>query len=133
MQLALTIALGTADGIIIVFQAWAISRIVNAAFLAGAGIAQVQSELILLLLLSLLRLALSTFREVAAQRAANLVKSDIRSRLLSHLLSLGPAYTTAERSGELTNTIQEGVEALDAYIRQYLPQLAHVSGPSSAA
>ncbi len=122
--LAITIALGTADGIAVVFQAWAISRIVSAAFLTGAGIAQVQSELILLLLLSLLRLALSTFREVAAQRAANLVKSDIRSRLLSHLLALGPAYTTAERSGELTNTIQEGVESLDAYIRQYLPQLA---------
>ncbi|MES0339323.1 MAG: thiol reductant ABC exporter subunit CydD [Anaerolineales bacterium] len=124
MPLALTIALGTADGIIIVFQAWAISRIVNAAFLTGAGIAQVQSELIILLLLSLLQMVLSTFREVTAQRAANLVKSDIRSRLLSHLLALGPAYTTAERSGELTNTIQEGVEALDAYIRQYLPQLA---------
>jgi len=124
MPLALTIALGTADGIIIVFQAWAISRIVNAAFLTGAGIAQVQSELIILLLLSLLQMVLSTFREVTAQRAANLVKSDIRSRLLSHLLALGPAYTTAERSGELTNTIREGVEALDAYIRQYLPQLA---------
>jgi hypothetical protein len=50
--LALTIALGAADGIIIVFQAWAISRIVNAAFLTGAGIAQVQSELIILLLLN---------------------------------------------------------------------------------
>jgi ATP-binding cassette subfamily C protein CydD len=124
MPLAITIALGAADGIAIVFQAWTISRIVSAAFLAGAGIAQVHSELILLLFLSLLRVALSTFSEVAAQRAANLVKSDIRSHLLSHLLALGPAYTTAERSGELTNTIQEGVEALDAYIRQYLPQLA---------
>ena len=123
-SLAATIALGVADGIVIVFQAWAISRVVSAAFLAGAGLSQIQSELILLLFLSLLRLALSTFREVAAQRAANHVKSDIRSRLLSHLLALGPAYTAGERSGELTNTIQEGVEALDAYIRQYLPQLA---------
>ena len=123
-SMAATIALGAADGIVIVFQAWAISRVVNAAFLAGAGLSQIQSELILLLLLSLLRLALSTFKEVAAQRAANHVKSAIRNRLLSHLLALGPAYTTGERSGELTNTIQEGVEALDAYIRQYLPQLA---------
>lgn len=123
-SLAMTIALGAADGIAVVFQAWAISRIVSAVFLADAGLSQVQSELILLLLLSLLRLALSTFREVAAQRAANHVKSDFRNRLLSHLLALGPAYTSGERSGELTNTIQEGVEALDAYIRQYLPQLA---------
>jgi ATP-binding cassette subfamily C protein CydD len=123
-SLAMTIALGAADGIAVVFQAWAISRIVSAVFLVGAGVSQVQSELILLLLLSLLRLALSTFREIAAQRAANHVKSDFRNRLLSHLLALGPAYTSGERSGELTNTIQEGVEALDAYIRQYLPQLA---------
>jgi len=123
-SLAVTIALGAADGITVVFQAWTISQIVSAAFLDGAGLSQVQSKLILLLLLSLLRLALSTFREVAAQRAANHVKADIRNRLVSHLLALGPAYTTGERSGELTNTIQEGVEALDAYIRQYLPQLA---------
>ena len=123
-SLAMTIALGAADGIAVVFQAWAISRIVSAVFLADAGLAQVKSELILLLLISLLRLALTTFREVTAQRAANHVKSDIRNRLLSHLLALGPAYTSGERSGELTNTIQEGVEALDAYIRQYLPQLA---------
>jgi len=123
-SLAATISLGAADGIVIVFQAWAISRVVSAAFLDDAGLSQIQSELILLLLLSLLRLALSTFREVAAQRAANHVKSDIRNRLLSHLFALGPAYTLGERSGELTNTIQEGVEALDAYIRQYLPQLA---------
>ena len=123
-SLAVTIALGAADGIAVVFQAWTISQIVSAAFLDGAGLSQVQSKLILLLLLSLLRLALSTFREVAAQRAANHVKADIRNRLVSHLLALGPAYTTGERSGELTNTIQEGVEALDAYIRQYLPQLA---------
>jgi len=123
-SLATTIALGAADGIAVVFQAWTVSRIVNVVFLAGGGLSQVRLWLVLLLILSLVRLALSTFREVAAQRAANYVKSDIRNRLLSQLLALGPAYTTAERSGELTNTIQEGVEALDSYIRQYLPQVA---------
>ena len=29
-----------------------------------------------------------------------------------------------ERTGELVNTALEGVEALDAYFSQYLPQLA---------
>ena len=123
-SLITTISLGAADGIILVFQAWAISRIVAAVFLAGAGITEVRSWLLLLFGLSLARLALSTVREVAAQRAANHVKSDIRHRLLCHLLALGPGYTSGERSGELTNTIQEGVEALDAYVRLYLPQVA---------
>ena len=40
------------------------------------------------------------------------------------LLALGPAYTQGERSGELANTVLEGVEEIDAYFSQYLPQLA---------
>jgi ATP-binding cassette subfamily C protein CydD len=39
-------------------------------------------------------------------------------------MALGPAYSQGERSGELANTLVEGVEALDAYFRHYLPQLA---------
>jgi thiol reductant ABC exporter CydD subunit len=61
---------------------------------------------------------------VAAQRAAGQVKSDLRERLAAHMLALGPAYARGERSGELVNTAAEGVEALDAYFSQYLPQLA---------
>jgi ATP-binding cassette subfamily C protein CydD len=43
---------------------------------------------------------------------------------MRHLFSLGPAYTSGERSGELTNTVVEGVETLEAYFSQYIPQLA---------
>jgi thiol reductant ABC exporter CydD subunit len=55
---------------------------------------------------------------------AGQVKRDLRERLSAHLMMLGPAYAQTERSGELTNTLTEGVEALDAYFSQYLPQLA---------
>jgi len=36
-SLAVTIAIGAADGVAVVFQAWTISRVVSAAFLEGAG------------------------------------------------------------------------------------------------
>ena len=52
------------------------------------------------------------------------MKTDLRERLTAHLLALGPAYTRGERTGELVNTAVEGIEALDAYFSQYLPQLA---------
>jgi ATP-binding cassette subfamily C protein CydD len=39
-------------------------------------------------------------------------------------VALGPAYVWDEQSGELANTAVEGIEALDAYFRQYLPQVA---------
>ena len=76
------------------------------------------------LVLSLTRAALVWGGEVAANRVADRVKHDLRARLVAHLLDLGPAYARGERSGELTNTVVEGIEALDAYFRQYLPQLA---------
>ena len=39
------------------------------------------------------------------------------------LEELGPTFTQRERSGEISATVVEGVEALDAYFSQYLPQL----------
>ena len=63
-------------------------------------------------------------REAAADRVAGRVKGELRQQLAAHLVTLGPIYARGERSGELTNTAVEGIEALDAYFRQYLPQLA---------
>jgi len=77
-----------------------------------------------LLLLSLARASAAWGAEVTAHRVAARVKTELRRRLSAHLLALGPAYAHGERSGELTNTTTEGVEALDAYLSQYLPQLA---------
>ena len=51
------------------------------------------------------------------------IKANLRRRLLAHLAQLGPAYTRAERSGELTVTATEGIEALDAFYRGFVPGL----------
>jgi len=120
----LTVGLGWLAGVVLVIQAWFLSQVINGVFLEGSTLAQVRSLLLILLLLSLARAMLSWGSEVSANRVANQVKTDLRGRLSGHLLALGPAYAHGERSGELTNTVVEGVEALDAYFSQYLPQLA---------
>ncbi len=51
------------------------------------------------------------------------VKSNLREQLFAHILALGPAFSQSERTGELTTAAVEGIEALDAYFSQYLPQL----------
>jgi ATP-binding cassette subfamily C protein CydD len=122
--LAWTVGLGWLTGVVTVFQAWYLSRVVNDVFLEGSTLPQVRPLLLVLLVLSLARAGLSWGSEVAANRVAGRVKTDVRGRLSAHLLALGPAYAYGERSGELTNTVVEGVEALDAYFSQYLPQLA---------
>jgi len=124
VDLALTVGLGLLTGVLLVGQARLLSRAVSQVFLAGGSLADVRWLLLAFLLLSLGRAGFGWGSEVTANRVAGQVKSDLRERLSAHLLALGPAYARGERSGELVNTVVEGVEALDAYFSQYLPQLA---------
>jgi ATP-binding cassette subfamily C protein CydD len=124
LHLALTIGFGTLVGLILVGQALLISQIVAGVFLADKKLNEVQPQLLLLLVLSITRAGLSWGSEVAAQKISGQVKHSLRQRLMGHLFTLGPAYTSGERSGELTNTVVAGVETLEAYFSKYLPQLA---------
>lgn len=123
-DLALTVGAGLLAGVLLVWQARYLSQVINQVFLGEKSLGEVQSFLFALLVLGLVRAGLSWTSEVTAQRVAGQVKNELRQRLLAHLLTLGPAYARGERSGELANTAVEGIEALDAYFSQYLPQLA---------
>ncbi len=122
--LTLTVALGALGGALTVLQARVLSHVVSGVFLGGRTLLDVRPSLAGLLGLAFLRAAALWAGEVTASRAAVRIKSDLRERLVRHLLALGPAYMRGERTGELANTAVEGVEALDAYFSQYLPQLA---------
>jgi ATP-binding cassette subfamily C protein CydD len=124
LALASSVGLGLLGGVAIVIQARILSRVVGQVFLSGATLGGVGALLLSFLLLSLVRAGLTWGGEMAASAVAGRVKHDLRARLTAHLLALGPAYARGERSGELANTVVEGIEALDAYFRQYLPQLA---------
>lgn len=124
VDLATTVGAGLLAGILLVGQARYLSRVVSQVFLVGDTMGQVRPLLLIFLVLSLARAGLSWFSQVSANRVAGRVRTDLRRRLSAHLLALGPTYTRGERSGELVNTIVEGVETLDAYFSQYLPQLA---------
>ncbi len=69
------------------------------------------------------RAILAWLSSLSAKTIAIQVKSRVRGLLLDKLKALGPAYLQGEKTGELSRTIIEGVEALDAYFSQYLPQL----------
>lgn len=123
-DLGLTIALNAAVGITLVLAAALLSRIVAAAFLAGAGLPELAPLLALLVGVGAGRAALAWAAEVSAHRVAAHVKATLREQLTTRLLAVGPVALRGERTGELVNTVGEGVEALEAYVGQYLPQLA---------
>lgn len=123
-SLTLTVMLGWGAGFMVVLQARTLSRVVSRVFLEGLALDGAALALAALVLVAVARAVLIWASEVTAHRMASRIKSDLRGRFLAHILALGPAYTHRERSGELVNTAVEGVEALDAYFSQYLPQLA---------
>ena len=116
-------ALGLLAAAATIVQLVALSSVVDGLFLRNAGIVKVHGLLLLLLGASLLRSGLVWGREVAAQRGTVRVKSELRDRLFAHVLRLGPSYTVGERTGELSTTMTEGIEKLDAYVGRYLPQV----------
>jgi ATP-binding cassette subfamily C protein CydCD len=123
LSLGITILSGLLTGLLTIGQAAGLSRVVTGVFLGGQLLSDVAGLLRLLLIIVFLRAVLAWGREVSANSVAVCVKSELRQQLFDKILSLGPAYTRSERTGELVNAAVGGVEALDTYFSQYLPQL----------
>lgn len=123
IALLLTIASSAAAGVVTVLQAYLLSQVIAAVFLKAATRPDLQTPLAALLLVIILRALLVAAAEASAHRVALTVKEALRARLFAHLLALGPLRAQGERSGELVNTLVEGIEALEAYLNHYLPQL----------
>lgn len=104
-----------------ILLAYFLSDVVSRVFLEKQMLGDVLPSLALMLLLLLIRGCAIWGRELLAQKGATIVKSSLRRQLSSQLFSLGPLYTRAEHSGELVNTVVEGVESLDQFMVQYLP------------
>jgi len=121
--LLLTVLSGFVGGVLVVLQALQLSRLIERVFLQGQGVAQVRPLLAGLLLIFAGRAAMMVLSEVCAGAVAVRVKAALRGWLVERLFELGPAYTQGEQSGELAATVVQGVDALDAYFGQYLPQI----------
>ena len=118
------VSLGALGGVATVVQAWLLAHIISEIFLSGANREIVSTSLALLLFAIAVRSLLGWGADVFAAHAAAGVKHGLRTRVFAHLLDRGPVAVGSERTGELVTTLTEGIEALDAYVSRYLPQLA---------
>ena len=59
-----------------------------------------------------------------AHRTAARVQEALRGRLYDKIVALGPAWFGAERTGGVMLSIVDGVEQLQTFFGQYLPQVA---------
>ncbi|MBN1305284.1 MAG: thiol reductant ABC exporter subunit CydD [Anaerolineales bacterium] len=121
--LTITILTGLLIGILVVGQAWYLSLVVDGTFLGGGQPGKTNAWMLTLIFIITVRALLTWVNEISASAIAIKIKTRLRQQLLRQIIKLGPAYTRGERTGELTTTIIEATETLDAYYSQYLPQL----------
>lgn len=120
----LSVIAGLGIGLMLIVQAHLLARIVDGTLWQQQSLADHWPLLLMLLAALLLRALLGMLREWLGQQASVRVRRNLRSLLLEHLDRLGPAYTSGQRSGELSSVLLEQVEALDGFFARYLPQMA---------
>ena len=70
-----------------------------------------------------LRGALEHWRAIVAHETAARVQLHLRRLLFAKVAELGPGYVAQQRSGDVTLSLVDGVEQLETYFGQYIPQL----------
>ena len=97
---------------------WLIGRI-----FAGDGFGDLLLPLLAGGLVIVLRGALEHWRAIVAHETAAKVQLHLRRQLFAKVTELGPGYVAQQRSGDVTLSLVDGVEQLEVYFGQYLPQL----------
>ncbi|MDA3922810.1 MAG: thiol reductant ABC exporter subunit CydD [Salinisphaera sp.] len=121
--LTAAVGVGAVDGLLIIGQAGLLALIINAVAIEGHGLRTVWPWLWWLLGVFAARAIAAALIETTAFEAAARVKLAIRTELYAHIQALGPGWARGQRSGDLTNTLVDGVEALEKYYAAYLPQM----------
>lgn len=122
-QVAAVIGFGIISACGAILQAYLLTDIVGAVFLAHRRVADVLVSSGWLISVAAVRALMLWAGETAASSLAERVKQNLRHRLLAKLFDLGPFYVMTEQSGELINTLTSGIENLEAYFAKFLPSV----------
>ena len=97
---------------------WLLGRV-----LAGESLASLAPAIALTALALAARSALDYARTMVAHHTAARVQERLRQVLYTQVASLGPAHFARARTGDVMLSLVEGVQQLETYFGQYLPQL----------
>ena len=120
----LAVGLGLGSGILLIAQARLLANIVHGAFMDNLSRNVLWPYFVALFGVVMVRAVLGWGREVAGFHAGAKVREEVRMSLMEHIFTLGPAYTSRQRTGALASTAMEHVEGLHDFYGFYLPQLA---------
>ena len=101
----------------------ALSGVVIAGVIQGRPVGELVGPLVLIGILLLLRAVIQFWKDELSNRTAAEMKMALRRVLYRHVLTLGPGPIDQRRTGAVLLALAEGVEALETFFGQYLPQI----------
>jgi ATP-binding cassette subfamily C protein CydCD len=123
LRIAATVAVGLLQLVFgiarLALLGWLLARVFT-----GASLASLAGPIALTAAVILARAGLEYWRTMLAHRTAALVQAHLRRTIYDHVVALGPAHFTQSRTGDVILSMVEGVQQLEVYFGQYLPQLA---------
>ncbi len=111
----IAVALGVAR---LALLGWLIGRV-----FAGDTLSDLTGAIVTIAAVMILRGVFEHWRNMIAHKTAAQVQKHLRRALFDRIAALGPGYAGRQRSGALTLSLVDGVEQLETYFGQYLPQL----------
>ena len=122
LRIAVAVVLGLLSAAVgiarLALLGWLLGRIFQ-----GEGFGDLILPIVAVAAAMIARGVLEYWRTMVAHNTAAMVQLKIRARLYDHIAALGPGQFGGERSGDVLLSVIDGVEQLETYFGQYLPQL----------
>ncbi|MGO4782162.1 thiol reductant ABC exporter subunit CydD [Cryobacterium sp. W22_MBD10_FK3] len=114
--------LGLAQTLAVVAFAWLLSQGITRA-VNGDSFDSLRGTVAALAGVVVVRALIVWLLEVAANRGAAAVKSQLRAKVLDRLAQRGPDWLAGQQGARVATVVTSGLDALDNYFARYLPQL----------
>ena len=121
-RIAFAVAVGLAAALVGIGRFAALGWLIAGVF-AGEPFEALAAKFALVGAVMLLRGWLEYWRNMIAHRTAARVQTHLRALLYDKVTGLGPAWFGLERTGKVLVSMVEGVEQLETWFGQFLPQL----------
>lgn len=119
----LIIFFGLLASVFTILQAFVLSRAINNVFLFHQSLQQVLYLILSYLLLASVKAISIWFQNYFASKVVVSIKKSLREILINKISELGPLKLSSERTGEIVNTLLNGVDKLEDYFSKFLPQI----------
>ena len=100
----------------------ALTGLIIARVFEGDPLSDLTIPLLVVAGLIVIRVVLQYVRDAVSYRTATETKIELRRRLYAHALALGPGHFDQRRTGDVLLSLVDGVESLEVFFGQYLPQ-----------